>query len=262
VLFAARGDASQWTRHAALSELGYLPGAFGGLSTAAIRNDGTLLVGSARNGAFLTDPRVPVPGARVLPPAGPNPNVTYFPETGHNLAYGFRHYWEANGGLAIFGYPITEEFEERSQQDGQVYTVQYFERARFEYHPEHRGTPYEVLLGLLGQQLAPVFTAPPGAFVPVEPFASTPERRYFPETGQALAYGFKTYWERRGGLPIFGYPISQEFREVNPADGREYTVQYFERARFEYHPEHQGTPYEVEVGHLGAQLARHRHLLP
>jgi len=28
--------------------------------------------------------------------------------------------------------------------------VQYFERARFEYHPENAGTPYVVLLGLLG----------------------------------------------------------------------------------------------------------------
>jgi hypothetical protein len=29
-------------------------------------------------------------------------------------------------------------------------TIQYFERARFEYHPENTGTPYDVLLGLLG----------------------------------------------------------------------------------------------------------------
>ena len=262
VLFTARGDASQWTLRASFTEQGHLPGAFGGLSAAAIRDDGALLVGSGRNGAFLTDPRAPAPGARVAPPTGPNPNVTYFPETGHNLAYGFRHYWEMNGGLAIFGYPITEEFEERSQQDGQVYTVQYFERARFEYHPEHRGTPYEVLLGLLGQQLAPVFTAPEGAFVPVDPFTSTPERRFFSETHHSLAYGFKTYWERHGGLPIFGFPISEEFREVNPIDGKEYTVQYFERARFEYHPEFAGTPYEVLLGQLGTQLARDRQLAP
>jgi hypothetical protein len=31
--------------------------------------------------------------------------------------------------------------------------VQYFERARFEWHPDNIGTPYEVLLGLLGNQL-------------------------------------------------------------------------------------------------------------
>ena len=36
---------------------------------------------------------------------------------------------------------------------------------------------------------------------------------------------------------MFGYPISEEFTEVNQADGRTYTVQYFERNRFEWHPE-------------------------
>jgi hypothetical protein len=31
-------------------------------------------------------------------------------------------------------------------------TVQYFERARFEWHPDLSGTPYEVLLGRLGAE--------------------------------------------------------------------------------------------------------------
>ena len=43
-------------------------------------------------------------------------------------------------------------------------------------------------------------------------------------------------------------------QEVNPADGKTYTVQYFERARFEYHPEHKGTPFEVQLGLLGNQV--------
>ena len=34
------------------------------------------------------------------------------------------------------------------------YSVQYFERNRFEYHPEFAGTPNEVLLGLLGSEVA------------------------------------------------------------------------------------------------------------
>ena len=59
-------------------------------------------------------------------------------------------FWQANGGLAVFGYPLSEEFHETSPIDGKVYTVQYFERNRFEYHPEFAGTPNEVLLGLLG----------------------------------------------------------------------------------------------------------------
>jgi hypothetical protein len=40
---------------------------------------------------------------------------------------------------------------------------------------------------------------------------------------------------------------------VNPADRKEYTVQYFERARFEWHPETRGTLYEVQLGLLGTQ---------
>ena len=260
VLLTARGDATGWTPRLAASEPGYLPGNVGGLPAAAVRDDGAVLAGTLRTGAYLTDPRVPVPAARVGPPAGPNPAVTYFPETGHTLAYGFKHYWEAHGGLAVFGYPITEEFDERSEEDGRVYTVQYFERARFEYHLEHAGTPFETLLGLLGKQAAPVPTAG-DAFWVVSPFPDTPERRYFPQTSHALAYGFKRYWEAHGGLAIFGLPISEEFREVTPIDGREYTVQYFERARFEYHPEHAGTPYEVLLGLLGTQVARQQRLL-
>jgi hypothetical protein len=46
----------------------------------------------------------------------------------------------------MFGYPISEEFFE----GGSV--VQYFERARFEWHPENEGTPYVVLLGQLGRE--------------------------------------------------------------------------------------------------------------
>lgn len=82
------------------------------------------------------DPRAPV-----APIAG----ARYFPETGHNLNGEFRAYWEANGGLMQFGYPITEEFTE----DGR--TVQYTERQRLELHPEN-APAYRVLLGLLGTE--------------------------------------------------------------------------------------------------------------
>src|SRR5207248_4545485 len=61
--------------------------------------------------------------------------------------------WLANGGLAQFGYPISEE-----QTDYFIggpsdrYQVQYFERARFELHPEN-APPYDVLLGQFGRQI-------------------------------------------------------------------------------------------------------------
>lgn len=188
------------------------------------------------------------------PEAAPFPSSVYFPQTGHNLSHGFLSFWRQNGGLRLFGYPITEEFRE-----GGV-VVQYFERARFEYHPELQ-PPFQVLLGRVGAELTA--QRQDGAFSPLQPFAlgeSSDERIYFPETGHTLAYGFLSFWRSNGGLAIFGYPISEEFSEVNPSDGKPYTVQYFERARFEYHPEYRGTPYEVMLGRVGAELATARGL--
>src|SRR5689334_20916189 len=72
-----------------------------------------------------------------------------FPETGHTVRGRFLDYWNTHGGLAQQGYPISEEMQEKSDTDGKVYTVQYFERAVFEYHPENQ-PPYDVLLSLLG----------------------------------------------------------------------------------------------------------------
>lgn len=83
------------------------------------------------------------------PPVPAEAGSTYFSETGHNVGPRFGAYWRANGGLAQFGYPLTEPFEQRLE-DGQVYTVQYFERVRLELHPEH-AAPYQVELGQFGR---------------------------------------------------------------------------------------------------------------
>jgi hypothetical protein len=92
---------------------------------------------------------------RIIHPANPpvtaKPGATFFAQTGHNLAGSFLDYWTANGGLAQFGYPISEEFPERLD-DGKTYTVQYFERARFEHHPENQ-PPYDLLLGQFGRRI-------------------------------------------------------------------------------------------------------------
>ncbi len=92
----------------------------------------------------------PLPSTRVDDPH--HSDITYFPLVGHTLWGGFRDYWNAHGGLEQFGYPITEQFQEASPTDGKSYTVQYFERARFEWHPENK-SPYDVLLGLLGRTI-------------------------------------------------------------------------------------------------------------
>ncbi|HEX5503569.1 MAG TPA: hypothetical protein VFW96_13175 [Thermomicrobiales bacterium] len=80
------------------------------------------------------------------------PGATYFTQTGHNLAGAFRDYWNANGGLAQFGFPLSEEFQEQLE-DGKVYRVQYFERARFEFHPENADPAYRILLGQFGRRI-------------------------------------------------------------------------------------------------------------
>lgn len=177
------------------------------------------------------------------------PTKTYFPETGHNVADELLTAWRTTG-LMIFGYPISEPMIENGR------TVQYFERARLEHWPEYAGTQWEVQGTLLGNWVAEK-RRNELAFkpLPANQPADSPNRVFFKETGHWLAYGFKKYWDANGGLWQFGYPISEEFQEKNAQDGQTYTVQYFERARFEYHPEHAGTEFEVLLGHLGRDYA-------
>lgn len=82
------------------------------------------------------------------------------PETGYPVCHGFRHYWQANGGARIFGFPLTNEYTDVCE-DGKRRTVQMFERARFEYYPEHAGTMYEVQLARLGAQILDIAKAVP-----------------------------------------------------------------------------------------------------
>lgn len=84
---------------------------------------------------------------------------------------------------------------------------------------------------------------------------------YFPETSHYLSLGFKTFWQQSGGLPVFGYPMTEEYSELNADLNQMMTVQYTERQRFEYHPDLAGTPYEVSLGRLGAEDAQHRNLV-
>lgn len=177
--------------------------------------------------------------------------LDYYTQTGHYLSGNFKTYWETNGGLEQFGYPITEIFEEKSPTDGKTYRTQYFERAIFEYHPEFAGTKYQVLLRLAGN-----LTTRNRNFGPSSVNTSAPNRFYFKETKHTLEGNFLAYWLKWGGLPVYGFPISEPFAELNAADNQTYTVQYFERGRFEFHPEFIGTRYEVLLGLLGNQLLK------
>lgn len=90
-------------------------------------------------------------------------------------------------------------------------------------------------------------------------FAPVPPQRgvvYFPETGHTLRGVFLAYWRAHGGLPVFGYPISEEFIERGE-DGREARVQYFQRHRFELRPESR-PPYNVQLSRMGDIILRAR----
>jgi hypothetical protein len=182
----------------------------------------------------------------------PGTNTRYFAESGHTIAGLFLDYWQAHGGLTQQGYPLSEVVGQVAPTDGKQYSMQYFERAVFEYHPENP-PPYKVLLSLLGVAAYQQRYGPVGA---PNQHPGTDHLRFFAETGHSVGGKFRAYWESHGGLAQQGYPISDEFTEISALDGRPYTVQYFQRAVFELHPEHAGTPYEVLLSQLGTVRAR------
>lgn len=159
----------------------------------------------------------------------------FFPQTNHSLSFGFKHFFDTRGGLDLFGYPTTEEIRESG------WTVQYFQRARFEYHPELAGTQYEVELGLLGDLTAG------HTFDKASP---APDARFYKETSHNLSGPFLKYFDSRGGLDIFGYPTSEPFQRAG------FTVQYFQRARFELHGS------DVLLGLLGDEYLAQRASAP
>jgi beta propeller repeat protein len=192
-----------------------------------------------------------ISGIAIAPPPSPSPALPgtgahRFPETHQVITGLFLDYWEKHGGLPQQGYPISDVMREKSDLDGKEYTVQYFERAVMEYHPEQK-PPFNVLLSQLGtfryQQKYP-------HAAPNQSTNNSPGARFFPETGKTIGGLFFIYWNNHGGLAQQGYPISDEFKERSDLDGKEYTVQYFERAVFELHPENP-EPYSVLLSQLG-----------
>jgi hypothetical protein len=154
----------------------------------------------------------------------------------------FLDFFEKYGGLDIFGYPI-----ENATVEANV-GVQYFQRARLELRPEQSAT-YRIQLGLLGQQIYGRIDAP----LPPEqrPAATDRNHRFFPETGQVVSFAFLDFFNSRGGLDIFGFPISGQITEKG------ITVQYFQRARMEWRPE-SAPQYRVQLGLLGAEAFSQR----
>lgn len=192
-----------------------------------------------------------LPSERREAPLRADPNVIYFPETGHAVAYGFKTFWQQHGGLATFGYPLTEEFSMTDPATGRRRTVQYFERFRLEHDPEESDPAKQVTVSRLGAE----WLAGRG-IQPLPPIADSDYRRYFPETGHTLSHGFKEYWDTHNGLTLLGFPISEEMEE----NGR--IVQYFERGRLEADRSIVDPDQRIGPGQLGRDMLVARGWLP
>gem|GEM_PF-1915226 len=200
-----------------------------------------------------------------LLPTQPNStaDMLVFSETQLTVRDAFKKAW-LRGGIELFGFPKTGQFYERNPSDGKYYLVQYFERVRMEYHPEFKGTPNEILYGLLGNQLLvergllnQFGTATNGPALPETKPATTSDRLVWFQQTQHILWGpFLDAWNKQGGLAIVGLPKTQVFEEKNPDDGNTYLVQYFERARMELHPGRNGSPAVILFGLLGNDRLR------
>lgn len=164
-------------------------------------------------------------------------NCHYFVETGHYVCDEFLEFYETRGGLEIFGYPLTEAFDDPGRGGMRV---QYFQRARMEWHPANPPA-YKVQLGLLVDELG--YRFPPARPEQI-PNSNNALQHYFPETSHVVSYGFLDYFCTRGGLDIFGYPRSEFMTEGG------YMVQYFQRVRMEWHPEVVSGP-QMRLTNLG-----------
>lgn len=194
-----------------------------------------------------------------LPAASAQTAERCFPETGFCIAGRIREFWEQNGGLPVFGFPKGSQQE--TLIEGKPFQAQQFERNRLELHPENP-RPYDVLLGRLGadrlaQQGRDPFTFPKST--------AQPGCRFFSETEHNVCDDILVAWrasglefDGRGGkseaenLGLFGLPLSD--LQTEEIEGKAYQVQWFERARFELHPEN-APPYNVLLGLLGNEVA-------
>ncbi|MBK9713360.1 MAG: hypothetical protein IPO81_18950 [Kouleothrix sp.] len=181
-----------------------------------------------------------------------------FSETGQCITGRIRQFWEQNNGLAVFGYPTNAQHEELIE--GKPYQVQLFERNRLELHPENR-PPYDVLLGRLGAARLAQQGRDPFTFPKSQP---QPGCRFFPETQHLVCGAVLAAWRASGlefdgkkgkseaeNLALFGLPLSE--LQPEQIQGTEYQVQWFERGRFELHPEN-APPYNVLLGLLGNEI--------
>ncbi len=202
---------------------------------------------SAHPTRYDSCPNPPCPP--VVPP--PPPTGGQAPQTDQR----FLQFWQQNGGLFIFGYPLTTALEEQLP-DGRTRFVQWFERARLEIYSDN---PNAIHVATLGLELRGFVNDP----VPYQDGCL-----YFDDTQQPLCEPFLSFWLNHGieidGVPgysfvesiaLLGQPIATPRYELHGRNSAGiFLTQWFERGRLEYHPENAGTPYQVLPGRVGMEL--------
>ncbi len=148
--------------------------------------------------------------------------------------------------LAVFGYPLGTVVQEPTGDCQGRTHVLYTERQRLEWQPQ-ADWPGRVV----GTQL--------GTAVYQRRYGLSAVQRRTDLDADAFAdERFRAFYQAYGGLPIFGYPISEALRETDPTTGQAQLVQYFERARFELVPAALATGDllgQVRLGLLGREYA-------
>jgi poly-gamma-glutamate capsule biosynthesis protein CapA/YwtB (metallophosphatase superfamily) len=146
--------------------------------------------------------------------------------------------------IAIVGFPLGPVVQEKTGDCSRETAVLYTERQRLELQPA-AGWPFRVV----GTQL--------GTEVYRQKYGLKGEISRLAEKDIANAR-FQNFYQRYGGLVVFGYPISRELSEVDVETGKQKMVQYFERARFELEKGATENPdplYKVQLGLLGKEYA-------
>ncbi len=164
-----------------------------------------------------------------------DPSALFFPQTGASLSSPYRDFWEQHGGVGTFGYPISTPQDVSNANP--PYQVQWFERARMEYHPDRAGQPDAITLGSIGTEYTTGKRFPPAP----GPDACKDNCAYFTETSHSISGPFLQKWKDGGGLPIFGFPISEQVEDINSATGKVITTQWFERAHMQCLPSADGS---------------------
>ncbi|NNJ08888.1 peptidase M14 [Chloroflexales bacterium ZM16-3] len=149
-------------------------------------------------------------------------------------------YWRALGGRERFGPPLAPA---RDDSGG---ITQAFANAVIELRDDQADTPYYVQPAPLGRAAAESLAF--GGRVALAPGDPAGAPLFFAQTGHGIKEAFLDFWQRGGGVDVFGLPISEEFTG-RAADGGMRVMQYFERAVFAYYPEDGG----VRLEPLGAR---------